>query len=323
MSSTPEVRHPFVALGLAFAAALVACTFPTAFAQSAMAPPSPPAPARPVTAAEILAASRPDEWRRLDPARTVYMDLDAGRVVLELAPTFAPKHVANLRTLVRAGFFDGLSINRVQDNFVTQWGDAGNKRPFGAAATAVAPEFERAWSADLRYTALPDGDVFAPDVGFIDGFPVAGDRAAGRIWMAHCYGALGVGRDTADTSGNGGELYAVIGHAPRQLDRNITVVGRVVMGMELLAALPRGTQALGFYATAAERVPIRRVRFADDLPQGERTDLEALSAGSTSFNALVEARRNRRDEWYKRPAGRIDLCSVPLPVRKVAAVPGR
>jgi peptidylprolyl isomerase len=323
MSSAPEVRHPFVALGLAFAAALAACIFPTTFAQSAMAPPSPPAPATPVTAAEILAASRPDEWRRLDPARTVYMDIDAGRVVLEVAPTFAPKHVANLRTLLRAGFFDGLSINRVQDNFVTQWGDADNKRPFGAAATAVAPEFERAWSADLRFTPLPDGDVFAPDVGFIDGFPVAGDRAAGRIWMAHCYGALGVGRDTADTSGNGGELYAVIGHAPRQLDRNITVVGRVVMGMDLLAALPRGTQALGFYGTAAERVPIRRVRFADDLPPAERMDLEALSAGSASFDALVEARRNRRDEWYKRPAGRIDLCSVPLPVRKVAAVAGR
>jgi peptidylprolyl isomerase len=323
MSPAPEARHPSVVLGLAFVAALVACASPTTLAQSSMTPPSPPAPARPVTAAEILAASRPDEWRRLDPARTVYMELDAGRVVLEVAPTFAPKHVANLRTLVRAGFFDGLSINRVQDNFVTQWGDADNKRPFGAAATAVAPEFERAWSADLRFTALPDGDVFAPDVGFVDGFPVAGDRAAGRIWMAHCYGALGVGRDTADTSGNGGELYAVIGHAPRQLDRNITVVGRVVMGMDLLAALPRGTQALGFYATAAERVPIRRVRFADDLPQGERTDLEALSAGSASFNALVEARRNRRDEWYKRPAGRIDLCSVPLPVRKVATVAGR
>jgi peptidylprolyl isomerase len=323
MSSEPEVRHPFVVLGLAFAAALVACASPTIFAQSATTPPSPPAPARPVTAAEVLAASRPEEWRRLDPARTVYTDLDAGRVVLELAPTFAPKHVANLRTLVRAGFFDGLSINRVQDNFVTQWGDADNKRPFGAAATAVAPEFERAWSADLRFTLLPDGDVFAPDVGFVDGFPVAGDRAAGRIWMAHCYGALGVGRDTADTSGNGGELYAVIGHAPRQLDRNITVVGRVVMGMDLLAALPRGTQALGFYATAAERVPIRRVRFAEDLPPAERMDLEALSAGSASFEALVEARRNRRDEWYKRPAGRIDLCSVPLPVRKVATVPGR
>lgn len=194
------------------------------------------------------------------------MDLDRGQVVLELAPTFAPELLRNLRTLVRGGWFDGLSINRVQDNFVTQWGDAEGDRPLGAAAVRVTPEFERDWSAELRFTPLPDGDVFAPQVGFVDGFPVAGDRAAGRIWMAHCYGAVGVGRDSPADSGNGSELYVVIGHAPRQLDRNITVVGRVVMGTDLLAALPRGTQALGFYATAAERVPIRRVRFADDLP---------------------------------------------------------
>ena len=262
-----------------------------------------------MTMVEILAASRVDEWRRLDPSRTLLMDLDRGQVVFELAPTFAPELLRNLRTLVREGWFDGLSINRVQDNFVTQWGDAAGGRPLGAAAVRVTPEFERDWSAELRFTPLPDGDVFAPQVGFVDGFPVAGDRAAGRIWMTHCYGALGVGRDAPADSGNGSELYVVIGHAPRQLDRNITVVGRVVMGAELLAALPRGTQALGFYATAAERVPIRRVRFADDL----------LRTDSASFSALVEARRNRRDDWYKRPAGRIDLCSVPLPVRKAPA----
>jgi peptidylprolyl isomerase len=92
---------------------------------------------------EILAASRADEWRRLDPSRTVLMDLDRGQVVLELAPTFAPELLRNLRTLVRGGWFDGLSINRVQDNFVTQWGDAEGDRPLGAAAVRVTPEFER------------------------------------------------------------------------------------------------------------------------------------------------------------------------------------
>ena len=303
--------------GLTSAALAVVLWFvPAAIAAGQQAPPPPPAP---MTMVEILAASRVDEWRRLDPSRTLLMDLDRGQVVFELAPTFAPELLRNLRTLVREGWFDGLSINRVQDNFVTQWGDAAGGRPLGAAAVRVTPEFERDWSTELRFTPLPDGDVFAPQVGFVDGFPVAGDRAAGRIWMTHCYGALGVGRDAPADSGNGSELYVVIGHAPRQLDRNITVVGRVVMGAELLAALPRGTQALGFYATAAERVPIRRVRFADDLPPDERPELEALRTDSASFSALVEARRNRRDDWYKRPAGRIDLCSVPLPVRKAPA----
>ena len=271
----------------------------------------------PRTLAEVLAAAAASEWRRPDPEYTLYMDLDAGRVIFELSPLFAPAHIVNLRALSRAGWFDGLSINRVQDNFVAQWGDADGTKPIGAAASRLAPEFERVWSAELRYTPLPDGDVFAPEAGFVAGFPVAGDRRAQRIWMAHCYGTLGVGRDLASDSGNAAELFAVIGHAPRQLDRNITVLGRALSGIELLAALPRGSAALGFYATAAERVPIRRLRFAADVPAEQRTELEVLRTDSASFEAVVEARRNRRDEWYKVPAGRIDLCSVPLPVRRV------
>lgn len=272
---------------------------------------------KPSTVAAVLAASKPEEWRRLDPERTIYMDLDSGRVILELSPTFAPRHVENIRALARSGWFDGLSINRVQDNFVTQWGDPDSKKPIVGAASRLTPEFERDWTSDITFSALPDGDVFAPEAGFVEGFWAAGDRKASRIWLAHCYGTLGVGRDTAADSGSGAELYVVIGHAPRQLDRNITVAGRAVSGMELLASLPRGTEALGFYKTAAERKPIRRFRLAADVPAKERTELELLRTDSKSFAEVVEARRNRRDEWYKVPAGQIDLCSAPLPVRRV------
>ena len=275
---------------------------------------------KPSTVAAVLAASKPEEWRRLDPERTIYMDLDAGRVILELSPTFAPRHVENIRALARASWFDGLSINRVQDNFVTQWGDPDGKKPLIGAASKLSPEFERSWTSEVAFNRLPDGDVFAPEAGFVEGFWAAGDRQAGRIWLAHCYGTLGVGRDTAADSGSGAELYVVIGHAPRQLDRNITVVGRAVSGMELLASLPRGTEALGFYKTAAERTPIRRFRLAADVPTAERTELELLRTDSKSFLEVIEARRNRRDEWYKVPAGHIDLCSAPLPVRRVTPV---
>jgi peptidylprolyl isomerase len=135
--------------------------------------------------------------------------------------------------------------------------------------------------------------------------------------MAHCYGTLAVGRDLAADSGNAGELYVVIGHAPRQLDRNATVLGRVLDGIERLSSLPRGTGPLGFYETPGERVPIGALRFADELPESARTPLEVLRTESATFTQIVEARRNRRDEWYKQPAGHIDLCSVPLPVRRV------
>src|SRR3546814_4709708 len=74
--------------------------------------------------------------------------------------------------------------------------------------------------------------------------------------MAHCYGAVGAGRGMAADSSDGTELYVVDGQSPRQLDRNITLVGRVVDGMELLSVLPRGTGPLGFYEDATQRVPI-------------------------------------------------------------------
>lgn len=274
------------------------------------------APAKPVTMADVLAASAPSDWRAPDPENVMYLDMASGRVVIELSPEMAPKTVANIKTLVRAGYFDGLAILRVQENYVVQWGDPapeGSKRSLGAAASTIPPEFQRPRAGSPAFTRLPDKDGYAPDVGFIQGFPAGRDRR--DVWLAHCPGAVGVGRDTAPDSGAGTELYAVIGHAPRNLDHNVTIVGRVLQGMSLFTTLPRGTAALGFYETQEQRTPIVRVRLAADLPESERTPLQVLRTDTATFTALVEARRNRRDEWYVRPAGYIDLCNVPIPVR--------
>jgi peptidylprolyl isomerase len=156
-------------------------------------------------------------------------------------------------------------------------------------------------------------------VGFSAGFPAARDVKAGRAWLAHCYAMVGAGRGNEADSGSGTDLYVVIGHAPRHLDRNVTLVGRVVQGMELLSVLPRGTGALGFYEKPEQRLPIRAVRVAADVPEAERTHLELLRTDTPAFTELVESRRNRREEWYKRPAGRVELCNVPLVVRPRAA----
>lgn len=272
-----------------------------------------PPPAR--TMAQVLAAAGADDWRPLDPEQTLYVELDAGRVVIELAPRFAPEHARNLRQLVRQGYFDGLAVLRSQDNFVVQWGDAEGKRPLGDARGRLPPEFTRALAADLPFTRLPDADGYAPEVGHSNGFPAARDHGTGQAWLVHCYGMVGAGRDNDPESGPGTELYVVTGHSPRQLDRNVALVGRVVQGMEILAALPRGTGPLGFYEQPSQHVPIRRIRVAADVPAGERSRLEVLRTDTATFQALVEARRNRRDEWYRVPAGYIDICNVPLPVR--------
>jgi peptidylprolyl isomerase len=129
---------------------------------------------------------------------------------------------------------------------------------------------------------------------------------------------VGAGRANGADSGSGAELYAVIGNAPRLLDRNVTLVGRVVRGIELLSTLPRGTGALGFYEKAGERTPIRAARMASDLPAAERVPLEALRTESDTFRQLVEGRRFRRDDWYKESAGHVDVCNVTLPIRNAA-----
>ncbi|MDQ3288793.1 MAG: peptidylprolyl isomerase [Pseudomonadota bacterium] len=267
---------------------------------------------------EILAASQATDWRTPDPASTLYLELDSGRVVIELAPQFAPAHVDNIRTLAREHYWNGLSINRSQDNFVVQWGDPAEeeatRKPLGSAEAKLPAEFARS-SAGLDFNALPDKDGWAPEVGFVGGFPAARHPQAKTAWLAHCYGMVGAGRDMEADSSNGTELYVVIGQAPRQLDLNITVVGRVIDGIERLSAMPRGSGPLGFYEQPGQRTPIRAISLASDVPAAERSDIQVLRTDTALFEELVEARRNRRDDWYKTPAGHIDLCNVPVPTR--------
>jgi peptidylprolyl isomerase len=272
--------------------------------------------------ADILKDSKPAEWRALDPQNTLYLELPAGRVVIELAPAFAPLHAANIRKLVGDHYFDGLAIIRAQDNYVVQWGDPeedeAKAKPLGTAAAKLPPEFTAPIAASEPFTRLPDFDGYAPQVGFSSSFPVGRNPKTGQSWLTHCYGAVGVGRGTDIDSGNGSSLYVIISHAPRHLDRNIAVVGRVVQGIEKLTVMPRGTGPLGFYEKPEQRTPIASVRLAADVPPAERSKLEVLRSDSPSFAAVAEARRNRHDDFYLEPAGYVELCNVPVPVRPIA-----
>lgn len=301
------IRVPRGAIGMALALAVAPAP---AAEQAASAPSSPQR-----TMSEVLAATTPADWRTLDPENTLYLQLPQGRVVIELAPAFAPQHADNLRTLARGKYFDGLAIVRSQDNFVVQWGDPDGKRSLGRARDKLPPEFTVKMTHALPFEPLPDRDGYAPEVGFSQGFPVGRDPAKGEAWLAHCYGMVGAGRGNEADSGSGAELYVVTGHAPRQLDRNIALVGRVVKGMELLATQPRGSGPMGFYESAERYVPIKSVLVAADVPVAERENLEILRTDTERFRQLVEARRNRRDDWYLVPAGYIDLCNVPIIAR--------
>lgn len=271
-------------------------------------------PPKPPTLADIVNAAGPAEWQQVDSADLMLVELsDGGRVAIALAPAFAPVHVANIRALVRAHWFDNGSVYRVQENYVVQWGQGDDDKapPQGLGKTLPA-EYDRP-AAGLALTALPYRDTFAAKVGYSGAFPVAVDQ--GRAWMAHCYGIVGVGRGLTPDTGSGGELYAVIGQSPRHLDRNIAVVGRVLDGFDHMTARPRGTGALGFYEKPEQRVMIRRVVLAADLPVAERPAYEWLRPESPSFAKWLNLRANRHDDFFARPAGAIDLCNAMPPVR--------
>jgi cyclophilin family peptidyl-prolyl cis-trans isomerase len=314
---------------------------------------------------EIVATAKAQEWVAIAPSDLLVMDLapDAKgkprRVVIQLMPEpFSQGWIGNIRKLAAAKFWDGTSVNRVQDNYVVQWGDATEKKalPDGLAklgeADYVTPVhffagvdssgkgFDRIEPPfQLPLNIFQFGDQLDPLVGdgngvsrkpggsgFSNGWPVAylpsTTPASGKpqhvadTWPVHCYGMVGVGRNLSPDTGTGAELYTVIGHAPRHLDRNIALVGRVIEGIEHLSSLPRGTGALGFYESEAERTPILSVRIgadASDLPA-----FEYLSTESDSFAAYADARANRRDPFFIKPAGGADICNIPVPVRRRA-----
>ena len=302
------------------AAAAIALLATSAFAQSGRWQPRPVADA--TEPADVVAHSAAADWRPVDPENLLVMDLaDGGRVIIELAPDFAPVHVANMRRFARAGWWNAATIYRVQDNYVAQWGngDAAVAMPEGVVAQPP-PEYERA-TAGLQIRPLGFPDSYAPMTGHVNGWPVAFDPRRRMAWLTHCYASVGVGRDLAPSTGTGGELYAVIGHAPRPLDRNIANVGRVIEGIALLAARPRGTGPLGFYQTDHGEVPIpiRAARLAADMPEGERPRFEVMRTDTATFAAYVRGRANRGGEFFRVPQGGVDVCNVNVPVRRRAA----
>lgn len=278
--------------------------------------------------ADLIEASQPSDWRQLDPENTLYIEMESGRVVIELTPDFAPLHVTNIKALAREKYWDGLAVIRVNDNYVMQLADPNaenpnKKRTIKSAKETLPAEFDRMIDSELPFNALPDRDVYSSSVGFTNGFPVARDEKEGRTWLVHTYGTVSAGRDTDIDSGSGTELTAVIGHGPRQLDRNVTVVGRVRQGMEFLSSLPRGDGNLGFYEEPEPALSIRSVRLASDVAENERTHLEVLRTDTPLFSQLIEACRNRQEEWFHRPAGRVDIGNVPVPVRVTQGYPAQ
>lgn len=326
-----------LAVSLALALPLAAQEEPARSSSEAVARPKTPAP----SPGEIVAAAPAQDWVAIAPADLLVMTLAPDRdgnkrqaIIQLMPPPFSLGWVGNIRKLAAARWWDGLAVTRVQDNYVVQWGDPGAEDkakakglPVGLVQVPQSEYVGRAKYITVGGPGVVTLDQTRPDpyakgngdnggAGFSKGWPFA--FSGSDQWPVHCYGMVGVGRNYSPDTGSGAELYTVIGHAPRHLDRNIALVGRVVEGIEHLSSLPRGTGALGFYEKAEQRVPIVSIRLASELPVAEQPRFEYLSTESDSFARYADARANRRDPFFIVPAGGADICNIPVPVRRVA-----
>ena len=263
--------------------------------------------------AQIISEAPASHWRQADPENTLYLETSEGRIIIELAEMFAPRHGRNIKALAREEFYDGLAMYRVVEGFVAQGGDQSGEKPIERASRAIPAELTLKKLDPERFTTLSDMDGYAAETGFVDGFPAGRNPDSGETWMTHCQGAFAMARGQELDSG-GTEFYIVIGQAQRYLDRNTTVFGRVLDGMTVLQRLDRGSGAMGILAEP-ERNRIQRVRVAADLPQAERASIEVMDTGSSSFQELMAARRNRPEDWFVHRPDYVDVCSVGVPVR--------
>lgn len=155
--------------------------------------------------------------QQLDPENTLYLELPMGRVVIQLRPDLAPQHVAQIKKLARAGFYDGIIFHRVIEGFMAQSGDPTGTGMGGSQEPNLPAEF----------SAEP-----------------------------YVRGTVGMAR-TSDPNSANSQFFITFGEASF-LNRQYTVWGQVVEGMEFVDQIARGEPP-------ANPTPIVSMRVAADV----------------------------------------------------------
>lgn len=266
-----------------------------------------------LTEDEIASALAPD-WRDVSPENLILVETTYGDIVIELNADFAPNHANQFRQLVRDDVYNGTRFYRVIDAFVAQGGlqdeeiiekyptvDNENDRPISEAA----------------FVPLGNADLFAPVVGHIDGFAVGRSETLGSEWLLHCPGALAMARDNDPDSG-GTEFYIVL-DAQRYLDRNLTVFGRVIDGMQYVQKLKRGVRAIesGVIQAPDQGDEIMSMTVAADMDPAIRPAYQIQAMPTQAFEDAKTAKRVREEDFfYRKPPEMLDICGFEVPVRK-------
>ena len=241
-------------------------------------------------------------WRDLKPDETLLIDTTQGRIIVEMRPEFAPKAVERVKLLAREGVYDGLLFHRVIDHFVDQTGNPDNHDGGVSTHPNLPPEFSfllAPEAVDAVATQASDGIS-----GFVGASPFTavqqpGPGGALRAAGAYCAGVAGMGRQADPGSGNA-EIF-FMREASRRLDRDYSVWGRVVFGLDTVRAM-----AVGEPPAHPDRMT--RVRVMADLPLAKRPHLQIMDTRSTAFRALLDRARAAKGADFT-------LCDIAVPVR--------
>ncbi|MFN3607651.1 MAG: peptidylprolyl isomerase [Hyphomonas sp.] len=271
------------------------------------------------------------DWRAVDPENLILVTLETGTVAIELYPEAAPAHAAQIREGVREGFYDGEYFYRVVEGHVAQ---AGREFDMAVAAWPTLPfEAEREIPED-GFAPQGNPDLYAPEVGHRDGFPVG--REGGKEWLLNCPGALGMARDNDPASGST-EIFIPL-QPRRYLDRNYTIFGRVIDGMEYIHRLPRidpstedemnaifgedpklAHQISQYRRSKLAENQILSARIAADMPVEDRPAYDVMATPSADWEALKTSKRDYTGipALVTLPPKVLDVCSLPVPARRV------
>ena len=274
-----------------------------------------------LSATVVAAQAQEDasDWQAVAPENLLLIDTEKGRITIQLNPDFAPEHVARIRALAEAGAIDGERFYRVIDGFVAQGGlnPDEDDDEIQADWPVLENENDRPYGGE-GFIALGNRDLFAPEVGHIDGFPVGRSQLLQQEWLLHCPGAVAMARDTGPDTG-GTEFYIVL-DAQRYLDRNLTVFGRVIDGLKNVQALTRGDRDVesGVIQPPAQGDQILDFYMASSLPEDQQPEWEVMETNSIAFEDFKVAKRIRTEEFfYRKPPEILDICSISVPARQV------
>ncbi|WP_404340459.1 peptidylprolyl isomerase [Pseudoalteromonas mariniglutinosa] len=263
-----------------------------------------------LTANDIISRADESSWRVVGNENILKISLPTGAAYIELNTQLAPKHSNNIKKLARSGFYQGLNIYRFVEEFVAQGGDLTGEKPVHHAQKQLPAEFYHTTLNPLAITELAGPDGYAEKTGFLNGFAVAQNTAQTRTWQVHCSGIFAMARDN-DINTGGTEFYVTLGGAQRYLDRNVTVFGRVLEGMEHFYRLRR-------HAVAGEQFnPITDIQVLADISATDNSQFRVLKTNSNTFKQLIRARKNRTEPWFVARPNYIDVCAMPIPTERL------